>query len=299
MALESFPDVNIVINPQFLRRYPQLGEEEFVLSILSHPWNLPTLESNVYLPGMGSTGHGASPTSFLLPRTDKYIEIFAKPSVKEMAKQEFGNALISRKRGVNTPLVLALVEFKDEFSSAWVLSKLLHNVQPLSARNLDFSLTDPRAYSPKDLVADFVGFIARDVHGKGVAHGDLHLGNLGFLFSDRRPPSKIIFDLESSLVLNDHELSLKKKGYPILDHIQERIDVFESMATQDLATFLAYLSDRNFPLSPDELLAYAADVYQKRRPYSYGMVLGKEYDCWLGDEYEKKLNQLKRIDELD
>lgn len=294
MKLEAFPEVNVVVNPRLLKRYPLLQRMDLVESFLTRPWILPTLESNHYLTGMGITRNEASPTAVNLDDNGKVLEVFSKPIEAEMGRREFRNSIVAHRRKISTPLLLVLIEFND---ASLLLGKLFHSVEPLSARSLDYSFINTRVYRPCELLTDFLRFIA-DFHGKGLVHGDLHLGNIGFKFRENRPPAKILFDLESSYTLDDCDLFMKNEGHNIPKELQNKIEIFEIMAIDDLGTFLAYLSDRNFPIERDELLQMAGNVYNKSRPFSYGMTRGKSFHTALNNRYDKVLRSLKKIDKI-
>lgn len=294
MRTESFPGVNITPNPKLLSRYPWLREESVVRSLLTRAWDLPILESGAYLPGMGTTGHGASPTALHIDGIPKPVHIFSKPAERELARREFINGFIARRRGINTPLSLALVEIDgDDFSL--VLGNLMHDVEPLSLRNLDFGRADPRVYSPREMLEDFVGFIAK-FNSKGIAQGDLHTGNIGYKYRKDKPPTKVLFDLESALVLSDYELAVfRNEGY-VQDTLHEKFTMFENMAATDLGTFLAYLTDQHFPMDKDELLGMATVIYFQRRRPMPSEIFNGAFNRRLRNDYERVLKKLQRID---
>lgn len=291
MRLESFPDIEVTINPKLLKKYPELKQSAVIESFILKAWPLPILGSNYYLPGMGTTRNEASPSAINF--NGRIVDIFAKSCEVMLAEQEFRNSQVASKRKINTPFVMALIKNGD---SALLVEKLMHSVEPLSARSLDYGFTNSRVYSPRDLLIDFTEFIA-DFHSKGLVHGDLHLGNIGFQFREEHPPKKIIFDLETSFILQDYELVSKNRLRADDKKLFEKIDIFELMARNDLGTFLAYLTDRHFPISEDELLVRASKIYLEKRRFSYGMLLGQEFSHELEKEYKRVLKSLRRLDE--
>lgn len=292
MRLESFSDIDVIVNPKLLKKYPELKESANIESFISKAWPLPVLGSNLYLPGMGTTRNEASPSAISF--NGRTIDVLVKPCETMMAEREFRNSYIASSRAINTPFIMALIKQGD---SALLIAKLMHMVEPLSARSLDYNFTNTRIYGPHNLLTDFTEFIA-DFHNKGLAHGDLHLGNIGFQFREKHPPKKIVFDLETSYTLQDYELISKNRLSNLHNEkLTEKIDIFELMTRNDLGTFLAYLTDRHFPISEDELLADAAKIYLKKRHFSYGILLGQEFSIELRKEYERILKSLRRIDE--
>lgn len=292
MRIEGWSGLDIKLNPHFLKRYPDLNYRTLLECILEQPWSLPTLDSNVYLPGMGTTRNNGSPTAFSCSLNGKPFEAFVKPIDSVLGQREFRNSLWARHHGILTPMVLACITDKDQ---TFLISHLIHDTLPLSAFNLDYRNTSQKTYSPKDLVTDFVRFIA-GFHNKGLTHGDLHLGNIGFKYRNHKPPLKIIFDLETAYILDDVELSKKRHQRHIDSSLARKITIFESMAVNDLATFLAYLTDGKLPIAENNLLLHAQTTYEQTRDFLAGLPSSKNFKGMLESEYRRTLTSLQRID---
>ena len=103
----------IILSQKFLRDNSNLTKTQIEKGIIEGPWFLPTLNSNHWLSGMGTTGHRAMPCGCCI--NGQTIDIFAKPHDNfYLALTEFDNSEIARLRGVNVPPVLAVIDMGDE-----------------------------------------------------------------------------------------------------------------------------------------------------------------------------------------
>lgn len=277
----------IAVNRSFLDRHPRIDESEFTTELFFGEWVFPFLNSQASIKGMGTTNHHAMPTSIRVEHADISIDVMAKPFNENayIAETEFANTEIARRRGINVPAMVALVVEGD---TALLLQELVHNSEVLSTRRLDFKLTDPRVYRPHDFLEEFIGKVA-EMHEKGVVHGDLHLGNIGYQYFPEKPAEPIFFDFETSNVLNSHDLVYRNRDMYIPDERLTRIALFEGEAIADLAAFAVNLWCNDFPMRKKKLLTNISDIYQDNRENSSTLLRGKRFYTQLAHEYDRYL----------
>lgn len=286
--LEDFESA-IFVSRDFEQRFPGVSKDDFRESILDGFWPLPRLGSSHYIKGMGTTQHRVLPTSITVRGSGEPIDVLAKPFDEVYsAENEFTNTELARRRGVNVPPMIALI-VGSEYSL--VLSQLIHNTEALSQRRLDFKLSDPRIYTPRDFLEDFVGSIG-EMHELGVVHGDIHIGNVGLQYLEQSPPQVIFFDFETSTVLDQYDLGYRGGDMYIPEERRARIELFENQAVTDLATFAANLWCNDFPMRKRCLLTDVAEVYQQKRGTSSLMLRGKRFYTQLAKEYDKAVRSL-------
>ncbi|MBI2601041.1 hypothetical protein HYW42_03745 [Candidatus Daviesbacteria bacterium] len=281
----------VIVNQKYLETHPSIEKSQLVDKLLYGVWSLPVFGSNQWMPWMGTTGHKAMPSSISV--NGKAIDIFAKPFTEGsnfMAGREFTNAGKVRSRNINTPGMIAIVDIDDYYSV--LVGELLHYVEPFSARDMKFSLTDPRVYSPSDFLQDVLQAVA-DIHNKGVVHNDLHLGNLGHQFRKDHPPKIIFFDFEIADILSDHDLMLKNRGTFQSPDQQEKLLRFEEKAVGDIGVFLAHLIMDDFPIK-DDLLKVSAQLYLPHRKQSYGLMSVEQLHQMLTTRCISSLKSIKR-----
>lgn len=278
-------EVRVYWNQKYLNIHPWLNTEALQDGLTKSSWTLPKLELSTHIVGMGTTGHQGMPSEVQLDIPDHpKLPIFAKPFENfEDALREYRNSNLAIQRRVPTPYMVALMEIDDQ---AILVSELLKNVLPLSARRLDWSLQDPRVYSPREFLKDFVGFMGRKLHDQGVNLGDVHLGNLGDRFIIQRPTRPIVFDLETATVLNQQDLSMKNSFIFRDEKQQKAFEVFETVATDDIASFAAHLTKSNFPMGKEEMLINIASIYEDNRRPSYGLISGNDLIVRLATRYD-------------
>lgn len=287
----------IRINKTFLGLNPEITEEQIRNGVVQGPWFLPTLESNYWIPGMGTTAHKAMPSAIPLQYTEdgkvaKALEVFIKPfSLNEwyLAENEFFNSKRALRRNINTPTVIALVKTNQ---TVFLLGELLHDVFPLGAWNLDYKRNDSRVYSPRDLLRNFIMAIAH-LHNQGILHGDLHLGNTGYQFHKSKIPEIIFFDLETSHVLTDNDLSCKNDGICLTLDQKRRIEIFEEDVAIDLADFIANLRYGGLTLKKREIVDEVIKVYRGYRKPSLGILEEKDFNKRLLASYMQTMRSLK------
>ena len=250
----------IVINPKYLAKH-RTSAEAMKLSLDVNVWKIASLGTVQELVGMGTTQHKGLPV--IAPKIGhrKEIGLFVKPQDLFGARTEYKNATIALDRGVPNPQMVGVIEKDDE---SLIISELLPSAEPLSLRRLDYMKQDPRIYSARAFLIDFLLPIA-DAHEKGVAFCDLHLGNLGYRYSGNHRPGKIFFDLETAMVLDDLDLSKKKKGTYSGQVKPTSWRQFEKYAIEDIATFFANLSEAKFAMDESELMQYGWQTYNALR----------------------------------
>lgn len=280
----------IIISRSFLRDKSSLSKAQIEKGIIEGPWFPPTLNSNHWLSGMGTTGHRAMPCGCCID--GQIIDIFAKPHDNfYLAFTEFDNIEIARLRGLNVPPVLAVVDMGDE---AILISELVHNAEPLSVRTLNFRTTDPRVYTPHEFLEVFIRSIAK-MHENGIVHNDLHPGNLGHQFSSKHPPEAIFFDLEYANVLRDFDLICKNNGVWYTDIQRKEAERFEREAIGDLGTFTAFLRLKDFPLRKRALLRVVDEIYHTYRAESLWFTNGKKFYRQLASKHDNEYRKLRVI----
>lgn len=271
----------IRFNQFFLNSNPGITGEQIKKGLVQGPWFLPTLDSNYWIPGMGTTAHKSMPSAIPVHYNEngevvKVLEVFIKPfelSEWYLAENEFQNSKKAIMRGINTPTLIALVKTSH---NALLLCDLLHDVSPLSAWNLDYKRNDPRVYNPRDLLRNFVKAIA-NIHNQGILHGDLHLGNTGYQFQKLSTPKIIFFDLETSYVLSDSDLSCKNDGICFTSEQKRRIEIFEEDVAIDLADFIADLRFSGLTLRKSEIIKDMLEAYRSYRIPSLGILAEREF----------------------
>ena len=280
----------IIISQRFLRDNSNLTKPQIEKGIIEGPWFLPTINSNHWLPGIGTTGHRAMPCGCCI--NGQTIDIFAKPHDNfYLAFTEFDNSEIARLRGVNVPPVVAVVDMGDE---AMLISELVHEAEPLSVRALNFRATDPRVYTPRDFLEVFISSIAK-MHSSGIVHNDLHPGNLGHQFSSSHPPEAIFFDFEYANVLKDYDLICKNNGVWHTDIQRQEAERFEREAIGDLGTFTAFLRFRDFPIRKRALLREVDEIYHTYRSESLWFTNGKKFYRQLAGKHDSEYRRLRAI----
>lgn len=291
MSHAENPCWEVVISPRFMRDHPELTKDRVQEGLMLSEWFLPVLESNQWIPGMGTTAHKAMPTAFAVGvENRKIIDVLVKPfDNPHLTKREFTATEIAYSRGINVPPMVALIDMGEK---ALLVGELAHDVEPLSAKSLDYKLTDPRVYNPHDFLEDFVRSIAM-MHNEGITHGDLHLGNIGHQFFKDRTPKPIFFDLETAIVLGGHELICKNGGYFIDQEQRRKMLNFELEAVADLGTFTAYLRHHNFPIPRGKLLTEGTEIYRAYRTPSFGLIEGNDFKARLALGFAKTLKSLQ------
>lgn len=279
----------IFVSRDFEQRFPGVSSDDFRDSILDGFWPLPVPGSRHYIKGMGTTQHQALPTSITVRGSGERIDVLAKPFDEAYsAENEFTNTELARRRGVNVPPMVALI-VGSKYSL--VLSQLMNNTEALSQRRLDFKLSDPRIYNPRDFLEDFVGSIG-NMHELGVVHGDIHIGNVGLEYLNQNPPRVIFFDFETSTVLDQYDLGYRDGDIYIPDERRTRVELFENQTVVDLANFAANLWCNDFPMRKRCLLTDIAEIYQQTRGTSSLMFRGKRFYTQLAREYDKAVRGL-------
>lgn len=249
----------VIVNGAYLREHLELTREQIVKGILYSDWTLPVLETSRYLVGMGLTGHKGMPTAFMPSGSNKKLDVFAKPfNERGLALKEFQDTTIAHQRGINICPVIALADVDN--GRAILINELAHSAEPLSARDLSFRLNDPRVYNPYDMLVDLIHSVA-SMHDRGVAHGDLHLGNIGHQFQKETAPKIVFFDFETANVLSDDDLRNKQRGYWLDENQRSRFQSFEKNTIEDLAVLLAYLRYYGFPIPRRILFERATGLY--------------------------------------
>lgn len=279
----------IKFNRRYLQAHAELSEDLLRQELSSGIWARPRLGSEYMIVGMGTTNHQAMPTGFSL--NGYKVGIIAKPFDEQyLAQREYESTQIATQRGINVPPVIALMTMGDK---ALVVTELIHSAEPLSARSLDYKASNLRVYNPSELLEDFVGGIASDLHNAGVVEGDLHLGNLGHQFLDDQPPKRIYFDFEGAFILGDEDLLCKREGRWHTVDQKARIETFERLAVEEVGFFIANLRYRGFPLKRAKLIRETAEIYSGNRDESIGVLRGRRLSRVLSNIYSVSLKKLR------
>lgn len=280
----------VIVSPTYLKERPSINRRHISDRLLESPWSLPILDSNQWIPGMGTTGHKAMPTAAAIGRNGRNVDLFVKPFDDVfLAGLEFRNNEVVYKRGINIPPLVALIMMGE---NAILVGRLLHNVEPLSVRDLTYKTVDPRVHTPGDMLEFFTGSIAF-MHNQGIVHGDLHTGNLGYQYQEDRIPKPVFFDFESAFVLSDQDLMDNKAGSYKTEEQKKRLKFFGEQAVVDLATFAANLRFHGFPIRKYELLEEISRLYFEKRIPALDAVEGENFTRLLREKYEAMMRSLK------
>jgi hypothetical protein len=272
-----------LVNKDFFNSFPGTTKDDLEQALHASTTSEATLQSNHWIPGMGSTFNGARAIGLTIPGFfPRELSVFIKPTeYYHLAEREFINTQVLRRRGLNVPPAIALIRNGE---SGLLVNRLLHSVLPLSARDLSYKYHHPSIYTPKDLVTNFVAEIG-NMHSKGATHNDLHLGNIGHEFQKTHPPRVIFFDFETGSILSDPDLYRKNSGEQVNTDLALKFYHFEKEAIEDLAMFLVYLKERGLPQRRGELLDHAVQVYLSSRLPSTGPTSSKSLRQSLGNAY--------------
>ncbi len=265
-------------------------KNDILAAVLTNVWMLPSASLGNELPIQASTAHKASSTSLVidmsLPDTIGRVDIVAKPIPNPLnAESEIRLLRKCQQRGIKViePVGVILVHDEDG-NRGYSLTMLKHGIVPLSTLRLEGIRLTGNDDKVKSLLRNLGVFVA-DFQNKGLSHGDLHPGNIGFDATIGSSENFILFDLERAHLLEQNKLAFKKNGN---NHQGHDFRNFELAYLKDLAKITAFMAVYNREgLDSNTIKSEIRSGYFSHRNKEKGQLTDEEFNEKFETFYQK------------
>lgn len=278
-----------------------INQRDIVASLLTSVWMLPSPAIGNELPLQASTAHKASSTSLVvdldLPNHRGRYDIVSKfiPNAQKahLELEAFKKCLERDVPCVEPFGFLGIKQGQKEGGYSLTLFK--QGIVPLSAIRLE-GIRHMQGDQKVSRLLKSLGKFVADMHNKGIAHGDLHPGNIGLDTNQSSSESFILFDLEKSHFISPQKLLEKRSAATNANpNVNAGFREAEIDYLKDLAKITAFITEYNKEgFNGQNLLKTVLDAYLQGREKSKGQFSEEEFKS----EFAKYYAQYKKTAEI-
>ena len=278
--------------------------ESLVESMLLNEWFLPDtrLENRIPLQGISLHHVGSStiPLVFKDSNDIRKINVVVKPFVGKYSKaeSELKKFFELEDRGISTIEPFALISVKDALAhNVYEMTVLRKGLVPVSKIHFDQLQQESHQNQRVEVMESLAHFLAF-FHDSGVAHGDLHLGNIAMDMNQIASHQFVVLDLERSSIMSSLKLRIKNRlSVQITPVLERKFKKFENLIIKDIATIAADLKVNNPNLDHDFIVHHLIVPYLRARINSYGRQGNEEFMREFDACYKVKFPLVQRINE--